>query len=285
MFEALSKGLMVIRFQRGRVRASVLCILVLVLAGGCGRPATEGQAATRPPDTYFGQPQRIGNGTVKTFVRPDPSGQPAELGLVMTASSMEGLPAEDTVPPTMLMLGFPPEAKATVLDHVMMNWNSHGHKPAEVFGTPHFDFHFYLSDAASVMAIDPGSADFATRSAHLPEARYMPRDYKPEPGLPGANTVPAMGLHWVDSSARIVPGEYQFTQIFINGSWDGRYTFMEPMFTRDWLLTHPTLQANIKEPTAYQRDGYYPTTYSVRFDDVAQEYWISLGGLRMRHAS
>ena len=76
------------------MRASVLCILVLVLAGGCGRQATEGQAPTQPPDTYFGESKSIGNGTVKTYVRPDPSGQPAEVGLVMTASSMDGLPAE-----------------------------------------------------------------------------------------------------------------------------------------------------------------------------------------------
>jgi hypothetical protein len=26
---------------------------------------------------------------------------------------------------------------------------------------------------------------------------------------------------------------YVFTQTFINGSWDGRYTFMEPMLSRD----------------------------------------------------
>jgi hypothetical protein len=149
---------MVIKFQRGRVRASALCILVLALTGGCGQQTTEGQAATRPPDIYFEASQAVGNGTVKTFVKPDPSGQPAEVGLVMSASSMDGLAAEDTIPPTMVMLGFPPEAKATVLDHVMMNWNSHGHKPAELFGKPHFDFHFYLSDAASVMAIDPGGA-------------------------------------------------------------------------------------------------------------------------------
>ncbi|HEY0574809.1 MAG TPA: DUF5602 domain-containing protein [Pseudonocardia sp.] len=249
---------MVIKFQRGRVRASALCILVLALTGGCGQQRTEGQAATRPPDIYFGASQAVGNGTAKTFVKPDPSGQPAEVGLVMSASSMDGLAAEDTVPPTMVMLGFPPEAKATVFDHVMMNWNSHGHKPAEVFGKPHFDFHFYLSDAASVMAIDPGGVDFAAKAARLPDARYMPQDYAADPGLPAANTVPAMGLHWVDSTARIVPGEYQFTQIFINGSWDGQYTFMEPMLTREWMLTHPTVREAIKQPAAYQHDGYYP---------------------------
>jgi hypothetical protein len=143
----------------------------------------------------------------------------------------------------------------------MMNWNSYGHKPAEVFGKPHFDFHFYLSDAASVMAIDPGGVDFAAKAARLPDARYMPQDYAADPGLPAANTVPAMGLHWVDSTARIVPGEYQFTQI------------------------DPTVREAIKQPAAYQHDGYYPTTYSIRFDQAAQEYWISLGGLTMRHAS
>jgi len=265
---------------------AALCVALLPVVTGCGqRSADQAATAAHGAGTVFGAPRGIGSGTVKTFLTLDPSGKPAEVGVVMSAAALDGLPAEDAVPPEMVMLDFPPDAGATVFDHVMLNWNSHGHKPVELFGKPHFDIHFYLADAASVMAINPTSADFTAKAAHLPEARYMPRDYAAEPGLPLANTVPAMGLHWVDTTARLVPGSYDFTQIFINGSWDGRYTFMEPMLTRDWLLTRPTIREDVKQPGAYQRDGYYPTVYSVRFDAAAQQYWISLGGLEMRHAT
>lgn len=51
------------------------------------------------------------------------------------------------------------------------------------------------------------------------------------------------------------------------------------------MLTKPTIQENIKQPQAYQDSAYYPTTYSVSFDDQANEYVIALGGLTMRQGS
>ncbi|HTF47554.1 MAG TPA: hypothetical protein VK735_08920, partial [Pseudonocardia sp.] len=91
--------------------------------------------------------------------------------------------------------------------------------------------------------------------------------------------------HWLDSSEGLVPGKYDFKSTFINGSWDGQYTFMEPMLTREWLLTKAPLRQDIKQPAAYQRSGYFPTVYSVNFDDSSKEYVISLGGLTKRDAS
>jgi DNA-binding SARP family transcriptional activator len=41
----------------------------------------------------------------------------------------------------------------------------------------------------------------------------------------------------------------------------------------------------IKQPRAYQRTAYYPTTFAVHFDDRTNEYVIALGGLIMRTAS
>jgi len=227
----------------------------------------------------------MGNGSIRSFVTLDPAGNPTEVGLRLTATALDGLPAEDTVPPTMTMLELPAPASATVFDHIMLNWNSHGHPPAVLFGKPHFDFHFYLADAASVMAINPAAPDFVVRAAHLPEPKYVPRDYVPDPLPPAQAAVPAMGLHWLDSTEGFATGSYDFTHTFINGSWDGRYTFMEPMLTREWLLKKESVRQDIKQPAAYQRGGYFPTVYSVHFDDSAKEYVVSLGGLVRRDAS
>jgi hypothetical protein len=83
----------------------------------------------------------------------------------------------------------------------------------------------------------------------------------------------------------MIPGKYDFKQTVINGSWDGAYTFIEPMMTREWMLTKQAIQENIKQPQAYQRNGYFPSTYGVRYDDQAKEYSISLGEMMMHHAS
>ena len=95
-----------------------------------------------------------------------------------------------------------------------------------------------------------------------------------------------MGVHLVDSSdTSLVPGSYDFKNIVINGTWDGLYTFIEPMATREWLLTAPNWQQALKLPQAYQHAGYYPTTYGVHVDEQTNEYVIALGGMTMRAGS
>jgi hypothetical protein len=251
----------------------------LVLVGACGN------AESSTAGIFFGSLQSMGHGAVRSYVTLDPAGNPTDVGVRMTAAALDGLPAQDAVPPKMTMLELPGQASSTVFNHIMLNWNSHGHRPEALFGKPHFDIHFYLTDAASVMAIAPGSPGFEARGAHLPEPRYVPKDYVADPGPPADSMVPAMGLHWLDGSEGLVPGKYDFKQTFINGSWDGQYTFMEPMMTREWLLTKEPLRQDIKQPAAYQRSGYFPTVYSVNFDDSSKEYVISLGGLTKRDAS
>ena len=251
----------------------------LVLVGACG------SAESSKAGTFFSSPQGMGNGVVGSYVTLDTAGNPTDVGVRMTATALDGLPEKDTAPPKMTTLELPEQASSTAFNHVMLNWNSQGHRPEMLFGKPHFDIHFYMTDTAAVMAIAPGSPDFEARGAHLPEPRYVPKDYVPDPGPPADRMVPAMGLHWLDGSEGLVPGKYDFKNTFINGSWDGKYTFMEPMMTREWLLTKAPLRQDIKQPAAYQRSGYFPTVYSVNFDDSSNEYVISLGGLTKRNAS
>ena len=57
------------------------------------------------------------------------------------------------------------------------------------------------------------------------------------------------------------------------------------MITREWLLTNPSSEQALKQPQAYQKSSYYPTTYAVHVDEQTKEYIISLAGLTMRTAS
>ena len=271
-------------------RAARLAVAVgaaLAFACSCTSGSTQATSSgTTSSGTVFGPSQPLGNGTVKTYVTRDDAGQPTEVGLRLTAAAMDGLP-QDTGPAQMVMLAFPDQAARTAFNHVMLNWNPQGHEPVELFGKPHFDFHFDMVDMATMQAINPDDPKFAAEAEHLPEPKYVPQDYVVPPGLPPATqAVPGMGVHLVDSSdSTLVPGKYDFQKIIISGAWDGRYTFIEPMITREWLLTQPNSQESLKQPQAYQKTAYYPTGYAVHVDQQTKDYVIALTGLTMREAA
>ncbi len=251
-------------------------------------PGCSGESA--PPSnsgTFFGPSQPLGNGTVRTYTTLDDGGRPTEVGLRLSATALDGLPETNTgIPPT-LMLDFPDQASATAFDHVMLNWNPEGHEPPELFGKPHFDFHFDMVDMATIQAIIAADPDYAAKAERAPESKYVPQGYVVPPGAPAAaQAVPGMGVHLIDfSDSSLTSGSYDFTQIIINGTWDSRYTFIEPMITREWLQSQPTFEQPLKLPQAYQKSAYYPTTYGVRVDEQSKDYIISLAGMTMREAS
>ena len=253
-------------------------------------PGCSGGSTPPPPSnsgTFFGPSQPLGNGTVKTYATLDEGGRPTEVGVRLTATALDGLPDTSSGLPPTVMLDFPDQASATAFDHVMLNWNPQGHEPPELFGKPHFDFHFDMVDMATIQAIIASDPDYAAKAERAPEAKYVPQDYVVPPGAPAAaQAVPGMGVHLIDfSEPGLVPGSYDFKHIIINGTWDGHYTFIEPMITREWLLTGPASEQPLKLPQAYEKSAYYPTTYGVRVDEQSKDYVISLGGMTMREAS
>jgi hypothetical protein len=264
----------------GLIFAACTALALLPACGGESTPASNS-------GTFFGPSQPLGNGTVRTYTTLDEGGRPTEVGLRLTATALDGLPETSTGLPPTLMLDFPDQASATAFDHVMLNWNPQGHEPPELFGKPHFDFHFDMVDMATIQAIIGSDPDYAAKAERAPESKYVPQDFVVPPGAPAAaQAVPGMGVHLIDfSDPTLVPGSYDFKHIVINGTWDGRYTFIEPMITREWLLTNPTSEQPLKLPQAYQKSAYYPTTYNVHVDEQSKDYVISLGGMTMREAS
>jgi Domain of unknown function (DUF5602) len=272
----------------GRARRGAVLLVAagagLALLPGCGAETVEA-AGTTPAetDTYTSPSQDLGNGSVATYVTRDADGEPTEVGVRLTRAALDGLPPTGVT----LMIDLPDQAADTAFDHVMLNWNPQGHDPLALFGVPHFDLHFDMVDMATIESITPADPEYAAKAENLPEARYVPQDYAPFPGAPvAAQAVPNMGVHLVDSTdTSLVPGEYEFTEIVINGVWNGEYTFIEPMITRDWLLSGPSLEEPLKLPEAYQQTAWYPTTYAVEVDDETEDYLVSLGGLTARTAS
>ncbi|AHD20067.1 hypothetical protein Y013_05010 [Rhodococcus pyridinivorans SB3094] len=233
--------------------------------------------------TLYGPENELGEGISRAYIVVDHGGRPREVGIRMSESVLTGLPEGPGAGTTMLMPALPAGAPDTGSDHVMLGWNPNGHDPEILYGAPHFDMHFYTTDADH--EVDPAAPDFAARAARLPEPEYVPEGYIPPPGPPVENTVPFMGMHWTGTADDVIPGSFEFTEVLLNGSWDGEFIFIEPMMTREWLATKPSLREIVKQPSSYRRTGYYPTVYTVDFDEQAGEYVVALSGLTMREAS
>ena len=67
-----------------------------------------------------------------------------------------------------------------------------------------------------------------------------------------------------------------FTKTFIWGTYNGNVTFWEPMISRSYLLTHPDDLVNLAQPTAYQKDGWYASSYQVIYSSDTKEYILAL---------
>jgi len=248
--------------SRRRSSALALSMLALMVLAACSDSTRADERTTYGPDVA------LGNGTAHTWVTLDASGTPTALGLAFTESALTGLP-------TMMSgvrLHFPEEGKLTPFDHAEIDWNPDGHEP-QPYMVPHFDFHFYQITEAQQDAITPADPDFDAKMAKAPAAEFVPAGYIQTPG-----GVPQMGAHWVDPTSPELNGQ-PFTSTFIYGSYDGAFTFMEPMAAVSYLQSKPDTTMAVKLPSHYATPGAYPTTYGVSFDAGAKEYRITLGGL------
>jgi hypothetical protein len=265
--------------QQLTLLASAAAVAALVVSSAAACSDDSDSSATK-----LGKPHQVGGVTAQTYVTTDSSGDVTALGVRLTPPDLEQLP--DQLPGTMVMLDLPADVKSQPFTDVMLNWNPQGHEPPPLFGKPHFDFHFDMVDSSVLHSISPEDPAFAQKAEHLPGHKYTPADYAPMPGPPlAAQAVPGMGVHLVDAANAPVPGKYDFQHILIAGSWDGQYTFIEPMITREYLLSRSSYSEAIKQPAAYQQDGRYPSSYRIRFDSKANAHEVELSDFATRTAS
>jgi hypothetical protein len=240
----------------------------------------------------YGAPVSVGEGRARTYVVLDEQNgsAPLEIGVALDERALDGLPAgmagaapADEGKPMSMGKDFVlplPARNPTPYQLVVLNWNPNGHEPPQLYGLPHFDFHFYTIDNPTRMSIVPGDPAYAAKAANFPGAK-MPPGYFPPPAPPALAAVPMMGLHWTDpTSPEFSPAG--FSRTFIYGSWDGEVIFAEPMITRAFLLTQPNILLDLPVPTQFAKAGYYPAAYRVVFDARAREYRVALAKLTWR---
>ena len=253
--------------------------------------------------TVYGEAKKLGEGFAQVYAELDGEGAPRVIGVSFDGAMLEGLPA---MPNTWsrcfdknqngridahgecngdyeLRFELPRELAqggATPFKWVSVNWNPMGHPPPAppVWAVPHLDFHFYIMEREAVGKIRPGPCgelidcdDYKRAQTPVP-AGYVHADH-----IDVGAAVPDMGNHLVDSrTPELVTEGRAFTHTFIFGAYDGQITFYEPMITLAYLQTRPDLCVPIKQPQAWETEGYYPTSYCIRYLADGERYTVSL---------
>ncbi len=239
--------------------------------------------------TVYGEPVSLGHGHARTYVILDAlhGGRPMELGVALDERALDGLTNAVGEFPHLLRL---PDHAPAPFKFVELDWNPQGHPPEGVYTVPHFDFHFYMISHDDRLAIDPADPQFAAKANNLPGAAYVPSHYI-VPGPPAAVAVPQMGVHWMDTRSPELQGLFghpdayrAFTSTFIYGSWDGHFTFQEPMVTREFILSKkhesdPAMRDQefmVGTAEHYAMAGYHANAYRVAYDDATHTYRVAL---------
>ena len=248
------------------------------------------------PGTHrqYGTPIKLGNGRARSYVTLL-KGVPLEVGVAFDETALQGL--RGPMPPMggmegdeghehldsdMYTLALPAQ-NPTPYKFIELDWNPAGHEPAGIYTLPHFDFHFYKIDVAERDAILPSDPAFVTKSANVPAAEFMaPFAFSPPPLI----AVPAMGVHWIDIRSPELqppPNNKKFTTTFINGTYNGKVIFQEPMITREFILSKPNVTIPVPVAARSTPAGYYPSAYSITYDAQAKEHRIALAQLEWRN--
>jgi len=265
--------------RKNSIGRAVAAVAVTMAVSACSTSRAEELDAR----TVYGDESAIGDGTARTYITTH-NGVPQEVGILLTESALNGLPkAHDaggihemghTTFERVLAM---PKDNGTPFKHVLLNWNPGGHEPPGIYDLEHFDFHFYTIDVAERLAIDPKDPEFQKKGERTPTPDLIPNGYI----MPAPLAFPRMGVHWVDPKSPELNGQ-PFTRTFIYGSWDGKLIFAEPMITKQFLESKQNFVAPLPEPARYATPGYYPTEYTIRWDEKARVYRIALGGLTAR---
>ena len=230
---------------------------------------------TKKEKSYDSEKVTLHGGKVWTSATLSKEGKPQQVSIVLDDATLNsvpvGQPSDHTGHQNNLMIPIS-ENSGTPFQFAMINWNSSGHEPANIYTLPHFDFHFYMSSQAEVMNYTD-----MTKLMSDPGSEYVPANH-----IAGA-PVPMMGRHWVDITSPELTGQAPFTQTFIYGAYDSRIVFYEPMITLDFLKTTTEFERPLPQPARFKTAGYYPTKMKIKKKSGTTE--IILDGFTYRQAS
>jgi len=184
--------------------------------------------------------------------------------------------------------------KATLVDHISLDYNACGHPPVNVFTVPHYDAHIYLvspNDRTCMTCdtipfapvCDPDSQSTRNGRAFFNVATIQPSgklSNMPEGfefGL--GDNVPLMGGHsWnVENQPDLTSGSWE-DPIWIMGSYDGAITNFEPMFPLSFVTGNDNKVYTESLEYVGRTVEQLPTKYTVKYDGTTQFISITFEG-------
>ena len=208
--------------------------------------AAAGEAAT-----YLGQPQRLGEGTVRTYAEIGAGGAPQAIGFLIDESAFRGLPplrnmtsrcfdlngngkiddsseCEGDLEVRLAMPDALSQRSDVPFRWVGLNWNAEGHPP-EAWSVPHFDFHFYIASRNQLALIRVGPCKFFINCDDLKRATIaVPAKYVAADHVNVDAAVSMMGNHLIDArTPELGDPPSKFTHTWIFGAYDGHITFYQ----------------------------------------------------------
>jgi hypothetical protein len=106
----------------------------------CGLTSCKKPIVQPVPDQIFRGPEvTMGNGKANTFFKTDNNNTPLEIGFEMTKEALTGLPQDpaDRAASTFILQLDQKAKDLTPFEHLVINWQVHGHPPLDVFTVPH----------------------------------------------------------------------------------------------------------------------------------------------------
>ncbi len=241
-------------------------VLILILFFSCEKDEVEAPA----PSEFYGQKVNVGDGQAWTYIKVDEQNTPVSLGIQFDETALQNLPTGSMFADE-FMLRLPTEVSVAPFNHVTLDWNEHGHPPMQIYDLAHFDIHFYFLSEDQRDQIGPlDTLEFQKPIA--PE--FLPPNYLETP-----DGVPRMGTHMIDLESPEIAGTGIFTHTFIFGKYDAKINFFEPMVTTDLLASKTEIENTIRHPEQWQKSGYYPDKYTIKFDASTKIYSITLENL------
>jgi hypothetical protein len=218
---------------------------------------------------YYGGSVTFNGVSISTFIEAINYNQPVKIGYQMSATFLNNLPNSNSPEGNELSLSLPtlPTMQCPCPDgynpsiiqpynHATFLWYPNGTDPQGIFSFPKFDFHFYTITQDERMAI--GDAN-DSKQLLAPDPEYIPSNYYGPVG-----PVAMMGSHWVDLLSPEFNGG-TFTSSNTYGSYNAKVVFQSLTMTRAYLMSSNSINdmKPIRQPLAYQINGWYPTQFHV----------------------
>jgi len=263
-----------------KVHPSLFAIIAVsssFMLNGCGGSQSNFSISSNP-----GANIAVGNGTAHSYVTTDNAGIPRAIGIVMSASALknEALPVAPSQA-VEYVLPMPAGAPSLPFKSVSL-FTTPGHAPA-FYQLQHFHVAFSQFTAAQRAIITTADPNW---DASVP-ARYYP--HTPIPYADFQQLVDGLGTIYFSPLLPEFNGGAFTTEM--------DYAYFDGVLS-SWNVTSNgsvvednsgnPLPVSIKKPldlpAAYQEAGYYPTTYTIRYDSPSNSIVFELGDMVYRPA-